>query len=197
MKLQAETTNRAELLFFTDRCQVYKARVSDFSETKASVMGDYLPSKLGFDDGERLAGTVVTADYSGDVLFFFENGKVSRVPLSAYETKTNRRKLQKAYSDRSPLVEVAPAEEGREFILTSSQKRKLIFNPAIIAAKTTRDNQGVAVMTLKKNGFVERVEPLTEQSFVSPHRYRTRTLPAAGAVVREEDLSEQLTLGES
>ncbi len=197
VKLQAETTNRAELLFFTDRCQVYKARVSDFSETKASVMGDYLPSKLGFDDGERLAGTVVTADYSGDVLFFFENGKVSRVPLSAYETKTNRRKLQKAYSDRSPLVEVAPAEEGREFILTSSQKRKLIFNPAMIAAKTTRDNQGVAVMTLKKNGFVERVEPLTEQSFVSPHRYRTRTLPAAGAVVREEDLSEQLTLGES
>ncbi len=194
VKLQAETTNRAELLFFTDRCQVYKARVSDFTETKASVMGDYIPSKLGFDEGERLTGTVVTTDYSGEVLFFFENGKVSKVPLSAYETKTNRRKLQKAYSDRSPLVELAPAEEGREFILTSNQKRKLIFNPAMIAAKTTRDNQGVAVMTLKKNGFVERVEPLTEQSFVSPHRYRTKTLPAAGALVREEDLGEQLKL---
>ena len=195
---QVDTTNRAELLFFTDQCQVYKAKVCDFSETKASLMGDYIPSKLGFDEGERLADTVVTMDYQGDILFFFENGKVSRVPLSAYETKTNRRKLQKAYSDKSPLVRIAMVEPGQEFILTSNQKRKLIFNPDMILPKSTRDNQGVAVMTLKKNGFVEKVEPLTENSFVSPHRYRTKTLPAAGAVVREEDLGEQLTLsGES
>lgn len=195
---QVDTTNRAELLFFTDQCQVYKAKVCDFSETKASLMGDYIPSKLGFDEGERLADTVVTMDYQGDILFFFENGKVSRVPLSAYETKTNRRKLQKAYSDKSPLVRIAVVEPGQEFILTSNQKRKLIFNPDMILPKSTRDNQGVAVMTLKKNGFVEKVEPLTENSFVSPHRYRTKTLPAAGAVVREEDLGEQLTLsGES
>ena len=192
--LQAETSNRAELLFFTDHAQVYKAKAADFSETKASVMGDFLASKLGFDEGEHLVGTVVTLDYKGDVLFFFENGKVSKVPLSAYETKTNRKKLQKAYSDKSPLVWLTVPEEGSEYVLTSNQKRKLIFNPAMIASKTTRDNQGVAVMTLKKNGFVERVELLTEKTFVSPHRYRTKTLPAAGMIVREEDLGEQLTL---
>ena len=155
--LQTETTNRAELLFFTDHAQVYKAKAADFSETKASVMGDYIPSRLGFEEGERLVGTVVTTDYQGDVLFFFENGKVSKVPLSAYETKTNRKKLQKAYSDKSPLVYLSVPAEGGEYVLTSSQKRKLIFNPAMIASKTTRDNQGVAVMTLKKNGFVEKV----------------------------------------
>ena len=192
---QTETTNKAELLFFTDHAQVYKAKVADFSETKASVMGDFVASKLGFDEGERLVGTVVTADYQGEVLFFFENGKVSKVPLSAYETKTNRKKLQKAYSDKSPLIWLTVPTEGSEYVLTSNQKRKLIFNPAMISAKTTRDNQGVAVMTLKKNGFVEKVEPLTETTFVSPHRYRTKTLPAAGAAVREEDLGEQLTLG--
>ena len=192
--LQTETTNRAELLFFTDHAQVYKAKAADFSETKASVMGDYIPSRLGFEEGERLVGTVVTTDYQGDVLFFFENGKVSKVPLSAYETKTNRKKLQKAYSDKSPLVCLSVPTEGGEYVLTSNQKRKLIFNPAMIASKTTRDNQGVAVMTLKKNGFVEKVEPLQENTFVSPHRYRTKTLPAAGMTVREEDLGEQLTL---
>ena len=192
--LQTETTNRAELLFFTDHAQVYKAKAADFSETKASVMGDYIPSRLGFEEGERLVGIVVTTDYQGDVLFFFENGKVSKVPLSAYETKTNRKKLQKAYSDKSPLVCLSVPAEGGEYVLTSNQKRKLIFNPAMIASKTTRDNQGVAVMTLKKNGFVEKVEPLRENTFVSPHRYRTKTLPAAGMTVREEDLGEQLTL---
>ena len=192
--LQTETTNRAELLFFTDHAQVYKAKAADFSETKASVMGDYIPSRLGFEEGERLVGTVVTTDYQGDVLFFFENGKVSKVPLSAYETKTNRKKLQKAYSDKSPLVCLSVPAEGGEYVLTSNQKRKLIFNPAMIASKTTRDNHGVAVMTLKKNGFVEKVEPLQENTFVSPHRYRTKTLPAAGMTVREEDLGEQLTL---
>ena len=192
--LQTETTNRAELLFFTDHAQVYKAKAADFSETKASVMGDYIPSRLGFEEGERLVGTVVTTDYQGDVLFFFENGKVSKVPLNAYETKTNRKKLQKAYSDKSPLVYLSVPAEGGEYVLTSSQKRKLIFNPAMIASKATRDNQGVAVMTLKKNGFVEKVEPLRENTFVSPHRYRTKTLPAAGMTVREEDLGEQLTL---
>ena len=192
--LQTETTNRAELLFFTNHAQVYKAKAADFSETKASVMGDYIPSRLGFEEGERLVGAVATTDYQGDVLFFFENGKVSKVPLSAYETKTNRKKLQKAYSDKSPLVYLSVPAEGGEYVLTSSQKRKLIFNPAMIASKTTRDNQGVAVMTLKKNGFVEKVEPLRENTFVSPHRYRTKTLPAAGMAVREEDLGEQLTL---
>ncbi len=194
IRLEVESTNRAELLFFTDKCQVYKAKAADFAETKASVMGDYIPSRLGFDEGEKLAAAVVTADYKGDILFFFQNGKVSKVPLSAYETKTNRRKLQKAYSDKSPLAAVCVPAEGEEYVLTSGQKRKLIFNPAMIAVKATRDNQGVAVMTLKKNGFVEKVEPLTENTFVNPSRYRTKTLPAAGAIVREEDLGQQLTL---
>jgi len=192
--LQREISNRAELLFFTDRAQVYKAKVADFGETKASVLGDYLPSRLGFDEGERLVGTVVTADYAGDVLFFFENGKVSKVPLASYETKTNRKKLQNAYSDKSPLIAIFVPEEGSEYVLTTNQKRKLIFNPALIAAKATRDNQGVAVMTLKKNGRVESVALLTETTFVNPHRYRTKTLPAAGAILRQEDLGEQLSL---
>ncbi|MBR6790082.1 MAG: topoisomerase IV [Oscillospiraceae bacterium] len=192
--LQREVSNRAELLFFTDRAQVYKAKLADFAETKASVMGDYIPSKLGFDEGERLLSTVITADYKGDVLFFFENGKVSRVPLASYETKTNRKKLQNAYSDKSPLVAIFTAEEGIEYVLTSNQKRKLILNPDMIAAKATRDNQGVAVMTLKKNGRIESVAPLTESTFVNPHRYRTKTLPAAGAILRQEDLGEQLSL---
>ena len=193
--LQLETTNRAELLFFTDKAQVYKAKVADFSETKASVMGDYIPSKLGFDDGEKLVTAVITTDFKGNVLFFFENGKVSKVPLNSYETKTNRKKLQNAYSDKSPLVAIRVPTDGEEYVLTSSGKRNLIFNPDMIASKATRDNQGVSVMTLKKGAFLQSVKTLTENTFTNPHRYRTRTLPAAGALIREEDLGEQLTLG--
>ena len=192
--IQQEVSNRCELLFFTDKAQVYKARLADFAETKASLMGEYLPSRLGFDEGEKLVGSVITPDYTGEMLFFFENGKVSRVPLSAYATKTNRKKLQNAYSDKSPLVALFQQGEGAEYVLTSNQKRKLIFNPEMIAPKTTRDNQGVAVMTLKKNGRVESVALLTPETFVNPHRYRTKTLPAAGALLRQEDLGEQLTL---
>ncbi|MDD6033875.1 MAG: DNA topoisomerase (ATP-hydrolyzing) subunit A [Oscillospiraceae bacterium] len=192
--LQQEVSNLSELLFFTDKAQVYKARLSEFAETKASLMGEFIPSRLGFDEGEKLVYTAVTADFAGEILFFFENGKVSKVPLSAYATKTNRRKLQSAYSDKSPLVAIFRPEEGSEYVLTSNQKRKLIFNPDMIAAKATRDNQGVAVMTLKKNGRVESVTPLTETTFVNPHRYRTKTIPAAGALLRQEDLGEQLSL---
>ncbi len=193
--LQLEVSNKAELLFFSDKAQVYKAKLSDFAETKASVMGDYIPSKLGFDEGEKLLSAVVTTDFAGHVLFFFENGKVSKVPLSSYETKTNRKKLQNAYSDKSPLVTLKVPVEGEEFVLTSTGKRKLIFNPDMIASKATRDNQGVAVMTLKKGAFLQSVDTLTPETFVNPHRYRTKTLPAAGALGREEDLGEQLTLG--
>lgn len=192
--LQTEVSNKAELLFFSDQAQVYKAKLSDFSETKASVMGDYIPSKLGFDEGEKLVKAVITSDFSGNVLFFFENGKVSKVPLTSYETKTNRKKLQNAYSSKSPLVALRVPAEGEEYVLTSSGNRKLIFNPDMIASKPTRDNQGVAVMTLKKGALLQQVEPLTENTFVNPHRYRVKTLPAAGALLREEDLGEQLTL---
>ena len=193
--LHTETTNKAELLFFTDRAQVYKAKVADFAETKASVMGDYIPSKLGFDDGEKVVGTIITTDFKGNVLFFFENGKVSKVALSSYETKTKRKKLQNAYSDKSPLVTLKVQVDGEEYVLTSSAKRNLIFNPDMIIAKTTRDNQGVSVLTLKKGVFLQSVKVLTETTFNNPHRYRTKTLPASGALIREEDIGEQLTLG--
>ena len=165
---QTETTNKAELLFFTDHAQVYKAKVADFSETKASVMGDFVASKLGFDEGERLVGTVVTADYQGEVLFFFENGKVSKVPLSAYETKTNRKKLQKAYSDKSPLIWLTVPTEGSEYVLTSNQKRKLIFNPAMISAKTTRDNQGCGSHDAEKERLCGKGGAIDGDNFCFP-----------------------------
>ena len=158
-------------------------------------MGDYIPSKLGFDDGEKVVGTIITTDFKGNVLFFFENGKVSKVALSSYETKTKRKKLQNAYSDKSPLVTLKVQVDGEEYVLTSSAKRNLIFNPDMIIAKTTRDNQGVSVLTLKKGVFLQSVKVLTETTFNNPHRYRTKTLPASGALIREEDIGEQLTLG--
>ncbi len=190
-----ETGNKGEILFFTDRAQVYKAKISDFDETKASLMGDFIPSKLGFDDGEKVAAAIVTTDYSGELFFAYQNGKAARVPLSAYATKTNRKKLQNAYSDKSPLVAVTFITEGTEYVFTSSQQRKLIVNPFLIPLKTTRSTQGVAVMTLKKNAFLESVTVLTETTFANPHRFRTKTLPAAGALLREEDVGEQMTLG--
>ena len=190
-----EAGNKGEILFFTDRAQVYKTKIADFDETKASVMGDFIPSKLGFDDGEKVAAAIVTTDYSGELFFAYQNGKAARVPLSAYATKTNRKKLQNAYSDKSPLVAVTFITEGTEYVFTSSQQRKLIVNPYLIPLKTTRNTQGVAVMTLKKNAFLESVTVLTETTFANPHRFRTKTLPAAGALLREEDVGEQMTLG--
>ena len=189
-----ESTNTAELLFFSDRCQVYKTRACDFDDAKASVLGEYIPAKLGFDEGEKVLGMVVTTDYKGQVLFFFQNGKVAKVPLSAYETKTRRKKLTGAYSDKSPVVALFAAPEDGEYVITSSATRKLLFHTSMIALKTTKNTQGVQVMTLKKNHFVTGVEPFDENAFANPHRYRTRTLPAAGAIVREEDLGEQLML---
>ncbi len=192
--LHVESKNTAELLFFTDRCQVYKSRACDFDDTKASVLGDYVPAKLDFDEGEKVKALVVTEDYKGQVLFFFQNGKVAKVPLSAYETKTRRKKLTGAYSDKSPLVAVYAGLEDGEYVITSSATRKLLFHSSMLLPKTTKNTQGVAVMTLKKNNFVVSAEPFDENTFANPHRYRTRTLPAAGALVREEDLGEQLKL---
>ena len=192
--LHVESKNTAELLFFTDRCQVYKSRACDFDDTKASVLGDYVPAKLDFDEGEKVKALVVTEDYKGQVLFFFQNGKVAKVPLSAYETKTRRKKLTGAYSDKSPLVAVYAGLEDGEYVITSSATRKLLFHSSMLLPKTTKKTQGVAVMSLKKNNFVVSAEPFDENTFANPHRYRTRTLPAAGALVREEDLGEQLKL---
>lgn len=189
-----ESTNSRELLFFTNRCQVYKAKVADFDDTKASVLGDFVPAKLGMEEGESVIYMAVTKDYSGFMLFFFENGKVAKVELSAYETKTNRKKLVKAYSDKAPLVAARFIAEDCELVLQSSAGRMLLLHTGAIAPKTTKDTIGVAVMTLKRGQKLLRVRDYREGEFAKPHRYRTKNLPAAGALPSAEDEGEQLAL---
>ncbi|MEG1996530.1 MAG: DNA gyrase subunit A, partial [Oscillospiraceae bacterium] len=191
---QIEQTNKAELLFFTDKCQVYKSRASEFDDSKSSLMGDYIPAKLGFDPDEKIVCMVDTKDYAGEMVFFFENGKVAKVPLNAYETKTKRKKLANAYSDKSKLVLGSCQLEETEYVITATNKRKLLFDTSMINQKSTRDTIGVAVMSLKKNHFVQSVCKFDEKSFANPHRFRTKTIPAAGALLRPEDEGEQLTL---
>ena len=182
-----ETTNKAEFLVFTDQFQCYKSRLSDFDDGKASLLGDYLPQKLGFDQGENLVALVFCGDYKGFVLFFFENGKAAKVPLSAYETKTNRKKLTGAYSDKSPLVKAVAMEADEQMVLYSSDGRAAIFSTAQLLPKTTRNTQGVAVMSLKKKAVLQDVVLLTESGIVNESRYRTKTIPSAGAILKEED----------
>lgn len=189
-----ESTNNRELLFFTNRCQVYKAKVADFDDTKASVLGDFVPAKLGMEEGESVVYMAVTKDYSGFMLFFFENGKVAKVELSAYETKTNRKKLVKAYSDKSPLAAARFIAEDCELVLQSSAGRLLLLHTGAITPKTTKDTIGVAVMTLKRGQKLMRVRDYREGEFAKPHRYRTKNLPAAGALLSAEDEGEQLAL---
>lgn len=189
-----ETTNNTDILFFTDKCQVYKSRVSDFEDTKVSLLGDYIPVSLSFDEDEKIKAMVLTKDYKGYVLFTFLNGKVAKVPLNAYETKTKRKKLTGAYSDKSPLVQMFCDTEEREYLITSSAQRKLLFNSAVINLKTTKNTQGVSVMTLKKNNIIESVVPYQEGMLTNPHRYRTKNIPAAGTTVKADDIGEQLTL---
>ncbi|QNL43958.1 topoisomerase IV [Oscillibacter hominis] len=188
---QMESTNCAEIMFFTDRCQVYKTRLSEFDDAKASVLGDYLPSKLGMDEGENVVYACLPGDYSGQVLFFFENGKAARVELSAYRTASNRRKLTGAYSDKSPLVAVRELKEDCEVVLYSSEPRALMVSTALLVPKTTRSTQGVAVMKLKPKYRLERVAAPEETHIVNHSRYRVRQIPAAGALLREEDQEEQ------
>lgn len=189
-----ESTNSVELLFFTDKQQVYKTRASEFDDTKASVLGDYIPAKLSFDPDEKIVAMVLTKDYKETMLFFFDNGKVAKVPLSAYETKTKRKKLSNAYCDKFKLVTAVMIEEDKEFVITSSAKRKLLFNTAMVNAKTTKNTQGIQVMTVKKNHFIESVEEFDENKLGNPHRFRTKNIPATGAIVRAEDEGEQLML---
>lgn len=189
-----ECTNAVDLLFFTDKQQVYKTRASEFDDTKASVMGDYIPAKLGFDADEKIVSMIVTKDYSGNMMFFFDNGKVAKVPLSAYQTKTKRKKLSNAYCDKFKLLKALLSLEEKEYVLTSTAKRRLLFNSAMVSEKTTKNTQGIQVMTVKKNHFVENVEIFDENTLPNPHRFRTKTLPAAGAVIRPEDEGEQLSL---
>ena len=186
-----ESTNRGEILVFTDQFQCYKARLSDFDDGKASQLGDYLPQKLGFDPGENVIQTVLTGDYSGFVLFFFENGKVAKVPMSAYETKTNRKKLTGAYSDKSPLKTVLAMNNDTQVVIYATDSRAVIFSTAQLLPKTTRNTQGVAVMTLKKKAAVSRAVVLEGSGVTNESRYRTKTIPAAGAILKEEDMSEK------
>ncbi len=186
-------TNRSELLFFTDKCQVYKTTAADFDDTKASVLGDYLPAKLGMDSGENPVFMAVTTDYQGYLLFAFENGKAAKVPLSAYATKTRRRKLANAYSDKARLVQALQLAEDCEVLFTSSDTRMLIVHSGLIPAKVTKDTQGVAVMALKKKHLLVSAR-IYDGGFADPKRYMVRTLPGAGALPKDGDATEQLTL---
>ena len=187
-----ETTSNAEAMFFTDHCQVYKTRLGEFDDAKASVLGDYLPTKLKMDAGENVIFMVLPgADYAGSLLFFYENGKVARIEMKAYQTASNRRKLTGAYSDKSPLACIRRLDEDCELAVYSNEPRCLIFHTALLAPKTTRSAQGVAVMTLKPKYHLETVLLSEETSITNRTRYRVRAIPAAGALVKEEDSEDQ------
>jgi DNA gyrase subunit A len=188
-----ETTNRDEILVFTDKFQCYKARLSDFEDGKASQLGDYLPQKLGFEPGENVVQVVLAEGYKGFALFFFENGKAAKVPLNAYETKTNRKKLVGAYSDKSPLVKILALAEDAQLAIYSTDSRCAIFSTAQLLPKTTKNTQGVAVMTLKKKAVLTDVQLLDGSGIVNESRYRTKTIPSAGAVLKPEDSPEKQT----
>ena len=193
--LQWEASNRDELLVFTDRQQCYKARLSDFDDAKASVLGDFLPTKLGMEPGEGFVWACLTSDYSGSLLFFFENGKVARVELAAYQTQTRRKKLTGAYSDKSPLAAAFHLTQEQEMAVISTEGRCLVFHTAVLNPKATRSTQGVNVMTLKPKWKVETARPLDQTTIVNAARYRARSLPVAGMLLKEEDRGEQqLTL---
>ncbi len=193
MAMELDSTNRAELLFFTDKANVYKARASQFGDSKASLLGDYIPATLKFEDGENVIGMVVTQDYSGCVLFVYKNGKAAKVPLSSYETKTNRKMLSGAYSDKSPLVEILAIGEGAEVMMRSTNGRAIIFNTGMILPKATRNTQGVQVMTLKAKSDVESAYILSPEKAKELSKYRTKTLPAAGPFAKDIEDPDQVT----
>ena len=192
--LAIEGTSRNHLLFFSDKCQVYKSKGSEFDDTKASVLGDYIPSKLEFDKDENSVYMAVTADYSGYMIFVFKNGKIAKVDMSAYETKTNRKKLISAYSDKSPLAAAFYIKEDVELLLTSSNGRRLLVSTAVIAPKTTKNTQGVAAMTIRKGHRIADAVIFNEDMLKNAHRYRTRNIPAAGKLPAADEEGEQLAL---
>ncbi len=194
MLLEIEASNNTELLFFTDKCQVYKSKASEFDLGKASVLGDFVASKLEMDDGENAIYMVATLDYKGYVMFFFENGKVAKVDLSAYATKTNRKKLIKAYSDKFPIGAIRHIKEDCDLVLESTSGRLLLINTGAISPKTTKDTQGVSVMTMKKGHILKKVRNYEKGEFAKPYRYKTKNLPAAGALLSAEDTGEQMSL---
>ncbi len=191
LSFSAESNNREELLVFTDRFQCYKSRLSDFEDGKASQLGEYLPQKLGMEQGESVISVVLPGDYKGFVLFFFENGKAAKVPLSAYETKTNRKKLTGAYSDKSPLKSVIALQTDEQVAVYASDGRAAVFSTAQLLPKTTRNTQGVSVMSLKKKAALTHALKLADSGITNPSRYRSRTVPTAGALLKQEDTQEK------
>lgn len=189
-----ETTNNIDLLFFTDKAQVYKTKASEFADTKASVLGDYIPAKLSMDEGEQTVAMIATKNYEGLVVFAFENGKVAKIPLNSYATKTNRKRLTNAYSDKSPVIGIEFTPADAEFLLKSSSGRMMLLHTGAINLKTSRTTQGVAVMKLKKGQRLMDLKLYAEGTFSKPSRYRTRSLPALGALPASDDTAEQLTL---
>ena len=195
LRVSVESSNAAELMFFTDKAQVYKTRASDFADGKASQLGDYLPAKLGMDEGESVTGMVLPGDYSGYMIFFFENGKAAKVELSAYKTTSNRRRLTGAYSDKSPLRAMLYLKEDREIAVYSTEPRVLIVNTALLGLKSTRTTQGVALLTLKKKFTLDTVRLPEETGITDLARYRGRSIPATGALLKTEDSDDkQLSL---
>lgn len=188
-----ETANSAELLFFTNKCQVYKSRACDFEDTKASVLGDFVAAKLEMEEGELPVYMAVTSDYSGYMMFFFENGKAAKVSLESYQTVTKRKKLIKAYSDKSPAAVILQLPADEELVVISSVGRHLLLNTAVISPKTTKDTIGVGVMTLKKGQRLMTVRKYKDGEFAKAYRYRSKNLPAAGALLSSEDEAEQMT----
>ena len=190
-----ETSNNTDLIFFTNKFVAYKAKLSDFSDTKASVLGEYVPAKISLDEDEYIIYMVNTKDYEGNVLFFFENGKVAKVPLKSYETKTNRKRLLNAYSDKSPISSIIFSKEDKEYLLTSTSGRQLLIHSGMIQPKTTKSTQGISVMNLKKGHRLIKAEEFIEGKLINPNRYRTKNIPALGALPKKEDpIGEQLKL---
>ncbi len=194
IKTHLQITNNTDLLFFTNKSQVYKTNLSVFKDSKASSLGEYVPAELNFEEDEKIIGMIATKDYSGHVLFFFQNGKLAKIPLISYKTKTNRKKLTKAYSAISPVCELFFEKNSKEYLIISNNHKYLIINSSIINSKSTRDSQGVNIMKLNKSCFVQNVKIYKEGDISNSHRFRTKNLPARGTVPKSDDLGDQLKI---
>ena len=191
---QIESSNTAELLFFTNQSQVYKSRASEFDDTKASVFGEYIPAKLGFDEGETVEYLCVTKDYGGHMLFFFQNGKIAKVPLNAYWTKTKRKKLLNAYYDKVPLAAIHAVTEEQDFVMQATSGRILILHSDQVSVKTAKNTQGIQIMRLRRDAVVSSVDPYTAGQFQNEDRFRLKNIPSAGQFAKDGEVFEQLKL---
>lgn len=192
---ELEAHNKADLLLFSNKCTVYKLKIYEINDCKASSLGEYLNNLLGLGQGERIISIVPAGDYKGYILFCFENGKMAKIELGSYATKTNRKKLANAYSDASPLVSMMYIDEDIELVAFSSIDKVLVFSTAGINPKSTRDSQGVQVLKSKKGSLVTAVKPLSEAALKDPDYYRTQNIPAVGCYLKDEDKQDnQLTL---